>query len=109
MALTYGKQFTSKELDVSGGTTLIFTLAAGNIRNMTMLLVNHTAGAITVTAHISTGTNNNTNIFMDAESLAASERLEVNIPQMVASDELHVYASAINSITIHDLDSVVRT
>lgn len=109
MALAYGKQFTSKELDISSGTTLIFTLAAGNIRNMTMLLVNHTAGAITVTAHISTGTEDNTNIFMPGESIGANSRLEVNIPQMVALDQLHVYASAANSITIHDLDSVVRT
>lgn len=109
MALTYGKQFTSKQLDIITGTTLVFTLASGNIRNMTMLLVNHSAGAINVTAHVSDGTNNNANIFMDEESLAAGARLEVNIPQMVSNDQLHVWASAASSVTIHDLDSVVRT
>ena len=109
MALTYGKQFTSQELDISSGTTLIFTLSAGNIRNMSISLVNHTAGAITVAGHVSTGTNDDTNIFLSDESIAANSRLEVNVPQMIASDQLHVWASAANSITIHDLDSVIRT
>ena len=109
MALTYGRQFAAQELPNAAGS--LFTLSSGNIRNMTILLVNHTAGAVTVTGHVipSAGSVGNDNYFMDAESIGAGDRLEVNVPQMAAGDDLQMFASAANSITVHDLDSVVRT
>ena len=109
MALTYGKQFASQEL--SDSASALFTLDSGNIRNMTILLVNDTGSAVTVTGHVvpSGGSVANSNIFMDATSLAASERLEVNIPQISSGDSLQMFASAASSITAHDLDSLVRT
>ena len=109
MALTYGRQFAAQEL--ANTATSLFVLSSGNIRNMTILLINHTAGAVTVTGHVvpSAGSVANSNYFMDAESLAAGERLEVNVPQMVAGDDLQMFASAANSITVHDLDSVIRS
>ena len=109
MALTYGRQFASTELAATA--TSIFTLSEGNIRNMTILLVNHTAGAITVTGHVvpSAGSVANSNMFISAESIGANSRLEVNVPQMIAGDDLQMFAGSASSITVHDLDSVIRT
>lgn len=110
MAYSLSKKFASLQLDVSGGTTEIFTLSSGTIRNGIVLLHNTTAGAITVSGHIvpSSGSKTDGNKFL-GQSLAANTRLELYIPKMVSGDALHLYASAGSSVTAFDQDLVTST
>ena len=110
MAYSVSRQFASLQLDVSAGTTNIFTLASGTIRNGIVLLHNTTAGLITVSGHVvpAAGSKTDANKFL-GESLAANTRLEVKIPKMVSGDTLHLFASAGASVTAFDKDLVILT
>lgn len=101
------KQFTSLELDVAAGTTSIFTLGDGTIINGRVQLHNTSGGAVTVIGYIvpNAGSKVAKNKFYEA-SLASLSTSMIDIPKMVATDTLHLYASAANSVTALDHDLV---
>ncbi len=111
MGLVYGKQFSAQY--VSNSVTTIFTLTSSmttaTIRNMRIRLINSSVGAVSVSAYIvpNGGSSGNDNIFYTA-SLAAGAMIELDVPQMAKGDSLQASAATATSVTIHDVDSVIR-
>lgn len=109
MALDYSRLFAPQQLGTSAAS--LFVLSSGTLRNLSIKLVNTTAGAITVTGYVipASGSAGDSNTFISAESIGANSTIEVNVPKMITGDDLQMLASAGTSITVHELDGVVRT
>lgn len=109
MALDYSRLFAPQQLGTSAST--LFTLTAGTLRNLSIKLVNTTAGAITVTGYVvpTSDTAADDTTFISAESIPSNSYIEVNVPKMISGDSLQMLASGATSITVYELDGVVRT
>ena len=108
-ALSYSRLFAPQQLGTSASS--LFVLSSGTLRNLSIKLVNTTGGAIQVTGYLipSGGSASDTTTFLKDESIAANSYIEVNVPKMITSDDLQMLASAAASITVYELDGVVRT
>ena len=108
-ALSYSRLFASKQIN-NAADDLIFTLSAGVLRNLVILVSNTTAGAVTLDGWVvpTAGSTGASNKFMEDYSISANTPVEIAVPKMVAGDSLYLRASAATSLTVFDHDSVVR-
>lgn len=111
MAITIGTLFAPAQLAAAVAT--IYTVPAnpatsvlsrGRVRFTNTDTV---ARAITAYGVPSAGTAGATNIFMNAESLAANAHVDVDVPILGAGGTIQAFADVANKVTISALDGVL--
>lgn len=107
-ALDQTRKFESKV--IANTADDIFTLAAGIIRNMTILVANNTAAPVTLDGWLipAAGSAAAANKFLHGYSLAANIYEEIPIPKMITGDKLTLQAGTAAALTVFDKDSVAR-
>lgn len=107
-ALSYSRNFSSKV--IANTADDIFTLGAGVLRNLVILVSNTTASPATLDGWLipASGSAADANKFLDGYSIAANTHAEIPVPKMITGDKLTLQASASSTLTVFDHDSVVR-
>lgn len=107
-ALNYSRNFASKV--VANTADDIFTLSAGVLRNLVILVSNTTAIGVTLDGWLipSGDSASDANKFLDGYSIAGNTHAEIPVPKMVTGDKLTLQAGAASALTVFDHDSVTR-
>lgn len=108
-ALSYNRLFSSKIVN-NAADDLIFTLSAGVLRNLVILIANNTGGAVTLDGWVvpTAGSTAASNKFLEDYSIAANTFVEIAVPKMITGDMLYLRAGTSSALTVFDHDSVVR-
>lgn len=106
-ALDYNRNFESKV--IANTADDIFTLAAGILRNMVVLISNDTASPVTLQGWVipSGGSAAAANKFIATESIAANTSMQFGIPKMITGDKLTLQAGTASALTVFEDDAVV--
>lgn len=113
MALTFKKLFAPQLL--AGASATVFTMDATPstllLRNCRVRLTNidTVAHAVTLYAVPSAGSASTTNEFLPAVSVPANGYLDVDVPEMTASDFLAGFADTANKVNIQVMDGVLQS
>lgn len=107
-ALSYNRLFASKV--VSNSADDIFTLSAGVLRNLVILVTNSTGSPVTLDGWVipTAGSAAQSNQFLSDFSIAANTSVEIAVPKMVTGDKLTLQAGTATALTVFDHDAVVR-
>lgn len=105
-SITRSKLFAPEDVDNATPDTLLIVPANSLLINGRVRFVNHTAGVVTIEAWAvpSGGTAGDTNVMLPTTNIAANSYLDVDVPQMSASDFLQAQAGSATSITAHAMD-----
>lgn len=112
MSITYGRFFAPQQIPAADTTiyTVPSTPTQTVMKSMRVRLTNTTgsAAAITLYAVPSGGAVGASNTCLPAVSIAANDYLDVDVPDMSASDSLHALGGTANAITITQLDGFLK-
>lgn len=112
MSISYTKLF--QPLQLSGAAALVATVPAAPattiLLNGRIRAVNNTGAAVAVTVYAvpASGAAGITNILAPARSVAPTDWLDIDLPEMAAGDALWAFAGTANGITLHYMDGVLR-
>jgi len=104
-SIDYNRKFSSKV--VAATPDDLFTLSAGVLRNMVLLLSNNSASPVVVSGWLipSGGSAATGNKFIPDDSIEANSSLQVGVPKMIAGDKLTLQAGTADVLTVFEDDS----
>jgi len=104
-SVDYNRNFASKV--VANTADDIFTLTAGVLRNLVILLANNSASPVIVSGWVipASGSAATANKFIPDESIAANTTLQIGVPKMIAGDKLTLQAGTAAVLTVFEDDA----
>ena len=111
MALTFTKLFQPQQLPtiVASIFTMPLLPVTTALKNGRVRLTNTTANAVAATLYAvpNTGAAGVANMFLSGTAISPNGYLDIDIPDLAYGDSLQGFASAVASLTIHELGGVL--
>ena len=108
MAVTLSKLFVPVQLGASAA--VLYTNSTGGvIKNLRVRLTNTSGSAVAVTlyADVAATSSSAANCCLSAESIAANDHLDLDIPTLANGDTLRGFAGTGSVITMHELGGAI--
>lgn len=109
MAVTLSKLFGPVQLGGSSAAVLYTNSTGGVIKNLRVRLTNTSGSAVAVTlyADVAATSSSAANCCLSAESIAANDHLDLDIPTLANGDTLRGFAGTGSVITMHELGGAI--
>jgi hypothetical protein len=111
MAILIAPLFAPSQLTASAATiyTVPATPATSTLSRGRVRFTNTDTASRAITAYAvpSGGTAGVSNVFMNAESLAANAHVDVDVPLLGAGGTIQAFADVASKVTIHALDGIL--